>query len=132
MLEVAVKEREFLAAVKHPNIVGIYDFVTHGDQGFIVMEYVNGKTLMKLRKENGGPLPVAEAISYVVEILPAFGYLDDMGLVYCDFKPENVMVEEETVKLIDMGAVRSADDTQATSTAARATSRPRRTTRRRR
>jgi serine/threonine-protein kinase PknG len=110
MLEVAVKEREYLAAVKHPNIVGIYDFITHGGEGFIVMEYVNGKTLMSLRKERGEPLPVAEAISYIAEILPAFQYLDDMGLIYCDFKPENVMVEEETVKLIDMGAVRHVDD----------------------
>src|SRR5277367_173786 len=110
MLEVAVKEREYLAAVKHPNIVGIYDFITHGGEGFIVMEYVNGKTLMTLRKERGEPLPVAEAISYIAEILPAFQYLDDMGLIYCDFKPENVMVEEETVKLIDMGAVRHVDD----------------------
>ncbi len=111
MLEVAVQEREYLAAVKHPNIVSIYDFVSHGSEGFIVMECVNGKTLMTLRKEAGGPLPVPEAISYIAEILPAFGYLDEMGLVYCDFKPENVMVEEETVKLIDMGAVRRADDT---------------------
>lgn len=110
MLEVAVKEREFLASVKHPNIVSIYDFITHGNEGFIVMEYVNGKTLMTLRKENNGPLPVAEAISYIAEILPALGYLDEMGLVYCDFKPENVMVEEESVKLIDLGAVRRIDD----------------------
>jgi serine/threonine-protein kinase PknG len=111
MLEVAVHEREYLAAVKHSHIVGIYDFVTHGDQGFIVMEYVNGKTLMTLRKEHGGPLPVAEAISYILEVLPAFEYLDQMGLVYCDMKPENVMVEEDSVKLIDMGAVRRVDDT---------------------
>jgi serine/threonine-protein kinase PknG len=113
MIEVAVKEREFLAAVKHPNIVGIYDFITHAEQGFIVMEFVNGKTLMRLRKEKQGPLPVAEAISYIVEMLPAFGYLDDLGLVYCDFKPENAMVEEDTVKLIDLGAVRQVDDTQS-------------------
>ena len=119
MVEVAVKEREYLASVKHPNIVGIYDFITTprsgaasgtGSEGFIVMEYVNGKTLMALRKEKGGPLPPAEAISYILEILPAFGYLDDCDLVYCDFKPENAMVEEETVKLIDLGAVRQADD----------------------
>ena len=113
MIQVAIKEREFLAAVKHPNIVGIYDFVTQGDQGYIVMEFVNGKTLMTLRKEKGGPLPVAEAISYVAELLPAFQYLDEMGLVYCDFKPENAMVEEDTVKVIDLGAVRQVDDTQS-------------------
>jgi serine/threonine-protein kinase PknG len=113
LLEVAVQEREYLAAVKHPNIVAIYDFLTHGREGYIVMEYVNGKTLMNLRKEAGGPLPVAEACSYIAEILPSFGYLDEMGLVYCDFKPDNVMVEEETVKLIDLGAVRRADDPDA-------------------
>jgi serine/threonine-protein kinase PknG len=113
MIEVAVKEREFLASVKHPNVVGIYDFVTHGEQGYIVMEFVNGKTLMQLRKEKQGPLPVAEAISYIAELLPAFQYLDEMGLVYCDFKPENAMVEEDTVKVIDLGAVRQIDDTQS-------------------
>jgi serine/threonine-protein kinase PknG len=114
MLEVAVQEREYLAAVKHPNIVGIHDFVTGGrdsHEGFIVLEYVNGKTLMTLRKEAGGPLPPAQACAYICEILPALGYLDDLGLVYCDFKPENVMVEDETVKLIDLGAVRPAGAT---------------------
>ena len=110
MVAVAVKEREYLAAVKHPRVVSIYDFIAHGREGFIVMEYVNGKTLMSLRKEKGGPLPVQEAISYILELLPAFAYLDEMGLVYCDFKPENAMVEGETVKLIDMGAVRREDD----------------------
>lgn len=110
MVALAVKEREFLAAVKHRSIVGIYDFITHGNEGFIVMEYVNGKTLMTLRKERGEPLPVIETISYILDVLPAFGYLADMGLVYCDFKPENAMVEGEEVKLIDMGAVRQLDD----------------------
>src|SRR5262249_62268831 len=62
MAAVAVKEREFLAAVKHPAIVGIYDFITEGREGFIVMEYVNGRTLMSLRREHGGPLPVTEAV----------------------------------------------------------------------
>ena len=109
MLEVAVQEREYLAAVKHPNIVGIHDFVTRGNEGFIVLEYVDGKTLMTLRKEAGGPLPPAQACAHIAAILPALGYLDDVGLVYCDFKPENVMVEDEKVKLIDLGAVRPAD-----------------------
>ncbi|MGI8551430.1 MAG: hypothetical protein ACR2PL_11695 [Dehalococcoidia bacterium] len=40
-----------------------------------MMEYVNGKTLMTLRKEHNGSLPVIEAISYILELLPAFAYL---------------------------------------------------------
>ncbi len=106
----AVAERQFLAAVKHPNIVGIYNFVQFGAEGFIVMEYVGGKTLKQIRKERG-PLPVAEAIAYIHRILPAFAYLHRLGLVYCDFKPDNVMLERDDVKLIDLGGVRRIDDT---------------------
>jgi serine/threonine-protein kinase PknG len=106
---VAVAERQFLASVKHPNIVGIYNFVRYGSEGYIVMEYVGGKTIKQLRKERG-PLPVAEAIAYIHRILGAFAYLHGQGLVYCDFKPDNVMLEVNDVKLIDMGGVRRIDD----------------------
>lgn len=106
---VAVAERQFLAAVKHANIVGIYNFVNHDTEGFIVMEYVGGKTLKDLRKERG-VLPVAEAIAYIHRILSAFAYLHSLGLVYCDFKPDNVMLEGNDVKLIDLGGVRRIDD----------------------
>lgn len=106
---VAVAERQFLASVKHSNIVGIYNFVKHGTEGFIVMEYVGGKTLKEIRKSRGA-LPIAEAIAYIHRILSAFSYLHQLGLVYCDFKPDNVMVEGNDVKLVDMGGVRRIDD----------------------
>ncbi|MBW4613998.1 MAG: protein kinase [Desmonostoc vinosum HA7617-LM4] len=106
---VALAERQFLAAVKHPNIVGIYNFVNHNSEGFIVMEYVGGKTLKEIRKSRA-PLPVAEAIAYTHRILSAFAYLHSLGLVYCDFKPDNIMVEGGDVKLIDLGSVRRIDD----------------------
>lgn len=105
----AVSERQFLAAVKHPKIVGIYDFIQQGTEGFIIMEYVGGRTIQSIRKERG-PLPVEEAISYILGILPAFTYLHEHGLVYCDFKPENIMLEDDDVKLIDMGGVRRIND----------------------
>ncbi len=106
---VALAERQFLAAVKHPNIVGIYNFVTHDAEGYIVMEYVGGKTLKELRKERG-TLPVAEAIAYIHRVLGAFAYLHQQGLVYCDFKPDNVMLEGDDIKLIDLGGARRIDD----------------------
>lgn len=108
---VAVAERQFLAAVKHANIVGIYNFVKHESEGFIVMEYVGGKTLKEIRKTRG-PLPVGEAIAYIHRILAAFAYLHSQGLVYCDFKPDNIMLEGNDVKLIDMGGTRRIDDLQ--------------------
>ena len=73
------------------------------------MEYVGGKTIAAIRRERG-PLPVAEAIAYILGILPAFAYLHGQNLVYCDFKPNNFMLEGDDVKLIDMGAVRRTGD----------------------
>jgi serine/threonine-protein kinase PknG len=105
----AVAERRYLAAVKHPKIVGIYDFANQGAEGFIIMEYVGGQTVHSLRKQRG-PLPVEEAIAYILGIIPAFAYLHAQGLVYCDFKPDNAMLEGGDIKLIDMGAVRKIDD----------------------
>ena len=70
----AVSERQFLAAVKHPKIVGIYDFIQQGTEGFIIMEYVGGRTIQSIRKERG-PLPAPEAISYILGILPSLHLL---------------------------------------------------------
>ena len=106
----AVKEREFLAAVKHPNIVSIYDVVTVGSDGYIVMEFVQGKTLHQLMEEQSGPFDPATAVRHTLNILPAFAYLHKLNLVYCDFKPQNAMVEQLKdnsfqLKLIDLGTV---------------------------
>jgi serine/threonine-protein kinase PknG len=105
----AVAERQFLAAVKHPKIVGIYDFIQNGNEGYIVMEYVGGRMIESMLKERG-VLPVEEAISYILGILPAFSYLHANKFVYCDFKPANFMLENDDVKLIDMGGVRRIAD----------------------
>ena len=117
-LAAAVAERQFLAQVEHPNIVRIYNFVQHASRrdgetaGYIVMEYVGGKSLKQIRleaRQHGGVVPLAHALAYAIEILPALGYLHDRGLVYCDFKPDNVIQTEEQLKLIDMGGVRPID-----------------------
>lgn len=108
---IAMAERQFLAEVIHPSIVKIYNFVEHPDSrgepvGYIVMEYVGGRSLKPAR---GQKLSVAEAIAYILEIMPALGYLHSIGLCYNDLKPENIMVTEERprpgLKLIDLGAV---------------------------
>jgi serine/threonine-protein kinase PknG len=111
----AVAERQFLAEVEHPNVVKIYNFVQHEGDDYIVMEYVGGKSLKQIaldyRDEHGGAqLPLDQVLAYAIEILPAFGYLHSIGLLYCDFKPDNIIQNEEQLKLIDMGAVRAFDD----------------------
>ncbi|MGB4629149.1 MAG: tetratricopeptide repeat protein, partial [Propionicimonas sp.] len=116
-LAATISEQQFLARVEHPLIVEIYNFVTHADAGYIVMEYVGGRSLKQLLKQrlaaNGGqpnPLPVDQSLAFLIEILPAFSYLHDLRLIYCDFKPENVIQVGDALKLIDLGGVRHAGD----------------------
>jgi serine/threonine-protein kinase PknG len=115
-LAAAIAERQFLAQVEHPLVVEIYNFVTHEGAGYIVMEYVGGTSLKQLLKERMraagryDALPLDQAIAFIVEILPAFGYLHDQGLAYCDFKPDNIIQIGDDVKLIDLGGVRRLDD----------------------
>jgi serine/threonine-protein kinase PknG len=119
-LAVAIVEKQFLAQVEHPLIVEIYNFVTYEDAGYIVMEYVGGTSLKQILKDrmraNNGkfdPLPVDQALAYILEILPAFSYLHDLGLIYCDFKPDNLIQVGDAVKLIDLGGVRRIDDQES-------------------
>jgi serine/threonine-protein kinase PknG len=108
----ALAERRFLAEVEHPNIVKIFNFVQQDDAGYIVMEYVGGQSLKQIlagrRDATGGnpnPIPVAQAIAYMIEILPAFAYLHEQELLFCDFKLDNVIQTRHSLKLIDLGGV---------------------------
>jgi serine/threonine-protein kinase PknG len=121
----AISERRFLAEIEHANIVRIYNFVEHLDQrtgsldGYIVMEYVGGKSLKEIansrRTEDGRrePLPVEQACAYGIEALEALGHLHSRNLLYCDFKVDNAIQTEDQLKLIDMGAVRRMDDDES-------------------
>ncbi|MER8067054.1 tetratricopeptide repeat protein [Streptomyces sp. NPDC094034] len=121
-MEAAISERRFLAEIEHSNIVRIYNFVEHLDQrtgsmdGYIVMEYVGGKSLKEIANERRtaagrrDPLPVEQACAYGIEALEALGHLHSRNLLYCDFKVDNAIQTEDQLKLIDMGAVRRMDD----------------------
>ncbi|WP_446678206.1 tetratricopeptide repeat protein [Streptomyces virginiae] len=124
-MEAAISERRFLAEIEHSNIVRIYNFVEHLDQrtgsldGYIVMEYVGGKSLKEIanerRRPDGrrDPLPVEQACAYGIEALEALGHLHSRNLLYCDFKVDNAIQQQDQLKLIDMGAVRRMDDTES-------------------
>jgi serine/threonine-protein kinase PknG len=121
-LSLAVSERRFLTSLDHPNIVRIFNFVQHADDplgeqtGYIVMEYLNGRSLREFQRDAlqsgrlGEALPLEHVIGYGHEILAALAYLHGRGLLYCDMKPDNVIRAENRVKLIDLGGVRSVDD----------------------
>lgn len=104
----AAAEREFLADITHPGIVQIFNFIDDPrvPGGFTVMEYVGGPSLRAWRNaSSSGVLEPDIAIAYILEVLPAMDYLHSRGVVYNDLKPDNIIVTEDQVKLIDMGAV---------------------------
>lgn len=116
----AVAERQFLAEVKHGNIVSVYTCVSDSrsvggkteNHAYTVMEFVGGRTLKSLRKERG-PLPVAEVLAYMHPVLAAFAYMHGNKLIYNDFKPDNVMLEDGDIKVIDLGGVSRLNDPDA-------------------
>jgi serine/threonine-protein kinase PknG len=126
----AATERRALTMMDHPNIVRIFNFVTHPDpragepREYIVMEYIDGLVLSDVQRQAaegdtplGEPLRVEHVIVCGLQILSAFDYLHGRQLLYCDMKPANVIVRSgqrggraNRVKLIDLGAVRLIGD----------------------
>ncbi|CAL9306552.1 tetratricopeptide repeat protein [Streptomyces sp. SudanB25_2051] len=120
----AVEERRSLTTLHHRDIVRIITYVQHqapGDDeptGYIVMEYIAGRSLAWLRHASdeeltalfGRPFGIDHVITYGCKILGALEYLHDQGLLYCDMKPDNVIHYGRDIKVIDLGAIRRADD----------------------
>ena len=119
-LAAAEAERRYLIAVDHPGVVKIHNFVQHTDprdgraHGYLVMEYVGGESLgERLRThmaQHFAPIPAVWAVPCVLEVLAAFQYLHDLGMVYCDLKPGNIIQAGDRIRLIDLGAMRRIGD----------------------
>ncbi len=112
---VAAFEREarVIARLQHPNIVGVFDAGTHEGRRFIAMEYVNGYTLRDLL-ETQGRMTEAEAIRYGAQVAAALQYAHEQGVVHCDIKPENIIINETGVaKVADFGVAETINRTLA-------------------
>ena len=114
--------RESLAAasISHPNIVGIYDVGSEEVDGeqihYIVMEYIDGKTLKEIITENG-PLKQSVALNYSIQIAEALKVAHAKGIVHRDIKSQNIMVtKDDRVKVTDFGIARVADNSTVTAT----------------
>lgn len=98
------KQEACLAArLVHPNIVNIYDVGEDGKENYIVMEYVKGETLKKKISKNGALEP-KEAIKIAIGIAEALKHAHAKGLIHCDIKPHNILLDEfENPKVTDFG-----------------------------
>ena len=111
-------QREALSAssLSHPNIVEMYDVGEDAGTYFIVMEYVEGKTLKQLLKKRGA-LTLSEAIDIMLQITDGIAHAHDSYIIHRDLKPQNIMIKEDgLIKITDFGIAMAMNATQLTQT----------------
>lgn len=111
-------QREALSAssLSHPNIVEIYDVGEDEGNFYIVMEYIEGKTLKQLIKKRG-VLSLPEAIDIMLQLLDALASAHDSYIIHRDIKPQNIMIKESgLVKITDFGIAMALNSAQLTQT----------------
>jgi beta-lactam-binding protein with PASTA domain/tRNA A-37 threonylcarbamoyl transferase component Bud32 len=114
------REAQSAASLNHPSIVAVYDTGEDDTDGshipYIVMEYVDGRTLRDLLREDRRLLP-ERALEITDGVLRALDYSHRNGIVHRDIKPGNVMLTRDgKVKVMDFGIARAVSDAQATMT----------------
>ena len=111
-------QREALSAssLSHPNIVEIYDVGEDEGNFYIVMEYIEGKTLKQLIKKRG-VLSLPETMDIMLQLLDALSTAHDSYIIHRDIKPQNIMIKESgLVKITDFGIAMALNSAQLTQT----------------
>jgi tRNA A-37 threonylcarbamoyl transferase component Bud32 len=105
-----ISEARIVAALHHPNIVDIYSIVEDPQDLYLVFEFVDGKTVADLLRENG-PLSWDRSKRVMTCACAAAAYAHERGIIHRDIKPSNIMVSSDgQVKVMDFGVARMAKD----------------------
>ena len=112
-MERFMAEARAIATVDHPNIVQAYSVDNEAGQYYMVMEYVEGRDLERIVTE-GGPLDYARAAEYIRQAAEGLAHAHSRGMIHCDIKPSNLLVNSQgVVKILDLGLARLADEEQS-------------------
>jgi serine/threonine protein kinase len=110
ILDCFKREAELLARLEHPNLVRVSDLFQEGDRHYMVMEFVDGRTLERMLEGCTEPFPEERVLAWAEQLCDVLSYLHNQRpkIIYRDMKPANVMVLSgtDTVKLIDFGIAR--------------------------
>ncbi len=108
-----LREAKHTSNLQHPNIATIYEYGKAEGTSYIAMEYLQGRTLDKILKDQ--QLGFEECVRILVQVTAALDLVHRSGLVHRDLKPANVMVVDDgTVKLLDFGIARAASESSIT------------------
>src|SRR5579883_2032722 len=104
------QEATLLGSLSHPNLPRVYGSFSEGGRSYLVMDFIQGKTLEQMMQQHGGrPLPVGQVLKYAVQLCDVLSYLHSRvpPVIFRDLKPANVMVDaQDSVYLIDFGIAR--------------------------
>jgi len=111
-------QREALSAssLSHPNIVEMYDVGEDDGMYYIIMEYIEGKTLKQLIKKRGS-ITLSEAIDIMLQLTDGITQAHDSYIIHRDLKPQNILIKDDgTIKITDFGIAVALNSTQLTQT----------------
>jgi len=109
-------EAQATSQLDHPNIVRCYDVDNEDDTHYIVMEYIEGKDLNTIVKQEG-PLPLELAANYIAQSAEGLAHAHEKGLIHRDVKPANLLVDTKGIlKILDLGLALFCDNEQASLT----------------
>jgi serine/threonine-protein kinase len=116
-IERFLREARTCSRIEHQNVVSVYDVGSHDGIYYIVMQYIQGKTLTELLQDQGGPLPWRSGVRLVQLAATGLHAVHSCGLVHRDIKPSNIMLSVDSrVVLMDFGLVREESDSGLTRT----------------
>ena len=110
------REAKSVSDLSHPNIVEVYDVGEEDGQHYIVMEYIDGKTLKQLVQKRGA-LTVTEVLDIMSQLTDGLSQAHDAYIIHRDIKPQNIMIlDNGMIKITDFGIAMSMNATQLTQT----------------
>ena len=110
------REAKSVSELSHPNIVEVYDVGEENGQHYIVMEYIEGKTLKQLIQKRGG-LTVPEVVDIMSQLTDGLAHAHEAYIIHRDIKPQNIMIlDNGMVKITDFGIAMALNATQLTQT----------------